>query len=193
MPRSKRLAAGPGTGVAGGTTIRPATLDDLQPMVALFRHEADVALEYDPLLEFHSEANWAAHVEAQFKRTDTRLFVAQRCGAFAGFIQVRIVGSGTKPVLTGSVKRWLRRRIRRDSELVRRRETFGFIDHIFVLPEVRQTPIAFRLLMTGMRWLREHGATEVEGAIWAKNEYIVKMAHNLGFEPVRLLMRKRLQ
>jgi ribosomal protein S18 acetylase RimI-like enzyme len=80
----------------------------------------------------------------------------------------------------------------RESDLVARSHAFGFIDHVYVDAEVRMLGVFKRLFGEGMQWLRNQGATEVEGVIWAQNKAVLNLFRKLGYEPVRYLLRKQL-
>ena len=92
--------------------------------------------------------------------------------------------------LDGRVVGFANAAIRRDPGVME--ETFGAIDNVFVVPDMRGTGVARRLVGRLEDWFRERGVNEAQLSVVAANTHAVDVWSALGFAPLAYRMQKRL-
>lgn len=191
--------------------IRPAASSDIPALARLAREQAECQAELDAGLQVKPNADWSSYVAARLCGSNTTILVADRGGELLGYIDIRIRQQGPaleRSRLKASLRRLLNRlRKVQPSVLGDKRYSFkaqpsvlgdrryGFIEDIYVTPRLRRTGAAVfnRLFQHGMAWLGQRGAGEVEGVISASNEAVLDLAQKLGFQRVRVVVRKKLE
>ncbi len=61
----------------------------------------------------------------------------------------------------------------------------GYIDALGVVPEHRRVGLGRALLLTGMRWLRDQGETDIELDAWGHNDLALPLYQGVGFRIVQ--------
>jgi len=187
--------------------IRPATLADAEALSdltrALLRFERGLS---EPTGEVYSWAATPDELRKQINLPTARFFVAVVSDPdgkrrVAAYIKAVIYGRHLTRAELGWL-RWLSSRVeqaaRRTFTLALRRprptvrvET-GFISGTFVTPEVRRLGIGRALIAAAEEWLRGQGITTCELRVLWANEDGREFWQAIGYEPLSLGLRKRL-
>jgi GNAT superfamily N-acetyltransferase len=183
--------------------IRSATFDDAAALAKL-THE--LLLYERNLSNAPREANpWAASLDElhkQLRLPNTKFFVAQKDRQVVGYIRAVIVGrklSRDELGWRGWAKDTIERLARWTFTFVMRRPRpavqieSGYIAGTFVIEEARQLGIGRALVTAAERWFSEQGLKSSELHVLFQNETARSMWEELGYEPLALGMRKKLQ
>ncbi len=183
--------------------IRSATLADATVLAALTRE----LLVYErELSKTTNEVNpWAASVEEmqkQLRAPNTRFFVAEQQRQVVGYIRAVIVGRQLPREEIGW-KRWGKDMIERLARwsftfLMRRprpaiQVESGYIAGAFVTVDARRLGIGGALAQAAESWFSEQGLKNSELHVLFHNEAARQMWEGLGYEPLALGMRKKLE
>ena len=182
-----------GKPLAGRSTVRPATVEDLHELAALFRAEAETEAAFAPSVELLPGIDWTAYVRQVLEQPRTAVHVVERGGTLTGFMTVRM--SARPARRTPSVRRLVRAILRRGRPAPVRLiepQLAGVVEHIYIAPDDRSYGTLALLVRTSLDWLRGQGATLAEGRILAANERMLTVARFLGFEPAIVIVRKPL-
>lgn len=129
---------------------------------------------HEPLVGRRLLRDWSerqrTHLEALLASGYERILLARIEGRAAGF------ANGT---------------LRRDPAVMV--ETFGAIDNVYVVPELRGTGVARLLVRAREHWFRERGASEAQLSVVAANAHALDVWRAMGFEPLSYRMRKALE
>lgn len=131
------------------STIRIATLADLDQIVVLWREMMDFHCELDPKFAMREEApvNFRKHAAESMADPKHRFFVAEVDGNLAGFCQAALAEYPPVFVLTH----------------------YGHIMAITVAEPYRRSGIGHVLLEAALQWFREKKITRVEASIATRN------------------------
>lgn len=183
--------------------IRRATLDDAAALATLTR---ELLVYEQELSKTTNEINpWAAsldEMQKQLRAPNTHFFVAVQKQQIVGYIRAVIVGRQLSHEEIGW-KRWIKDAIER---IARKGFTFvmrrprpamqvesGYIAGTFVMADVRRLGIGGALARAAENWFSEQGLTNSELHVLFHNEAARRMWEELGYEPLALGMRKKLQ
>lgn len=177
-------------------TIRPATPSDIPALARLAREQAECQARLDAGLQIDPNADWNAYVAARLRRSNAAILVADGNGELLGYMDIRIRLQGLDPErsrLKASLRHFLNR-LRKTQPSVLGYRRYGFIEDIYVTPRLHKTGAGVfkRLFQHGMEWCGQRGAGEVEGVITASNGTVLDLAQKLGFQCVRVSVRKQL-
>ncbi len=184
-------------------TVRPARIEDAPAIARLARE----LLDYEHALnEMMGELTpWAANqteLVKQMMRPNTRFFVAEKYGEINGYLKVQVHGRrlarrelGTARWLTDLLERtgkravnFLLRRPRPNVEVAG-----GYIAGVFVRPELRRSNIGRLLVAAAEDWLRQQQIDSCELHVLTSNEIAMKFWQEIGYEPLALGMRKKIE
>lgn len=144
------------------TSVRPATEQDSEAIVALWRELMAVHQELAPLvwrLSDDAEARYREHLGKMLQDPDRRVFVAEQESEVVGYL---VVQKGTRPpVLAHSTR--------------------GIFGEIFVSPSARCRGVGRELVEAGLRWFREEGLAMAEVSYASDNPMSVPFWEGLGF------------
>ena len=174
--------------------IRQATQKDLPQLARLVRREFEYQVTIDPCFQLNPEADWKEYVSARLRRSNAEILVAEKDGALVGYIDVRVIQHGLNGT-GGRLKAALRkvvRPLRKGTGSIVQPRRFGFTEDIYVDPSVRGQLVATKLKESSFRWFKKRNVGEIEGLIAIGNEASRNLNRKLGFETVRVLVRKRL-
>ena len=183
-------------------SVRSATATDIAAIAALTQE----LLQYETTLSRTTNTinSWAAteaEVRKQFLLSNTRFFIAENEGKIVAYLKAIIVG---KELQTSqlSLSQRLRSKIEKISKhififLLRLPRPAiqiqtGIISGVFVLPEVRGQGIGKALAETAETWFTEYGLVTSELQVLHGNEAAQHLWEELGYEPLALGMRKKL-
>lgn len=157
--------------------IRPATLHDLPQLRALLGRKAERARD----------------IAIRLERAHTAILVAENEGRLVGYIEMRVVRRGRR-----ERDGWLRRlacrllnRPRSDPDAIMQPMRIGVIEHVSV-PSTSNKDITTALVQSGIRWLQSQEIFEVQTTVPLDDEAPQSFYRELGFEPMRYLVRKML-
>lgn len=184
-------------------SIRNATFDDAA-VIAKLTHDL-LAYERD-LSNAPREANpWAASLEEtnkQLRLPNTRFFVAEKGGQVVGYLRAVIVGHtlpreelgwiGWSKNIIERIARWGFTKVMRRPRPAVQVES-GYIAGTFVALEARQIGIGRALATAAETWFSEQGLKNSELHVLFNNETARSMWEELGYEPLALGMRKKLE
>ena len=183
-------------------SVRSATTTDIAAIAVLTQE----LLQYETALSRTTNTinSWAAteaEVRKQFLLSNTRFFIAENEGKIVAYLKAIIVG---KELQTSqlSLSQRLRSKIEKISKhififLLRLPRPAiqiqtGIISGVFVLPEVRGQGIGKALAETAETWFTEYGLVTSELQVLHGNEAAQHLWEELGYEPLALGMRKKL-
>jgi GNAT superfamily N-acetyltransferase len=183
--------------------IRSATFNDAAALAKL-THE--LLLYERNLSNAPREANpWAASLDElhkQLRLPNTRFFVAEKEQEVVGYLRAVIVGRklpraelgwiGWSKDLIERLARWVFTVVMRRPRPAVQVES-GYIAGTFVIEEARQIGIGRALAMAAENWFSEQGLKNSELHVLFQNETARSMWEELGYEPLALGMRKKLQ
>jgi ribosomal protein S18 acetylase RimI-like enzyme len=169
--------------------IRPALPADLPWLAELYEREIETQQALSGAFALISQVDWTGYVAAKQEHRDFEILVAANNNGLAGFIELRIVDRSGKG-LWGRLRALARRILRPQSWPASR---YGFIEEVYVKPELRRNGLATLLVEQAFQWFRSRGLTRVLAAIWASNWASLQLAEALDFHPTRVLMSKRIQ
>lgn len=164
---------------------------------ALLAHERALHAAYD----LHPWAASEAELLKQLRQPNTRFFVAEQGETLVGYLKVVLHGAAFTRAETGwrqwsqtVFTRWARRVF--DALLQRPRANVtpqgGYIAGAFVLPEWRRSHTGHALVAAAESWLREKGMATSELHVLYANESAREFWASLGYEPLVLGLRKKL-
>lgn len=176
--------------------IRPARPEDLSQIANLVRQQAEYQQRLAPDILLNPQADWAGYVSSKLQRRDTTILVAQQMDNLVGYIEVRVVQQGRRSTGVGlrGVLRWAAHSFRKEPSPTIQPRRFGFIEDIYVEPSMRHRAVGVgvKLFNSSLRWFESQKVHEIEGAIWTNNQVAQNFSRKLGFEPIKVLVRKRL-
>jgi ribosomal protein S18 acetylase RimI-like enzyme len=175
--------------------IRPATSADLPQLAEFLRRQATQQQAENPVFDLLPTADYAGLLRQRANDCDAAILVDQCDGHIVGYISIRVVDET--------------RRARQDSLLVRlgnllrprRKHTaglfaprrYGFIEDWYVVPDRRGQGIGKTLWLAACDWFRRRQVRQIDATVWANNQLGQAAFRKLGFEPVRLLLNRRLE
>ena len=118
--------------------------------------------------------------------------IAEGNGDLIGYLELRIISD------KGSTSTTLLRKIvdsfRKPSAPRFPRRRHGSIHDIYVQPHMRNSGlgVGFRLYKAGLRWFEQNDVHAIEGGVWVSNSAVLEICRKLGFETIRVLVRKKL-
>lgn len=185
------------------TIIRPATSADTAQLSSL-AHQ--LLLHERALNESMGElTRWAASPEElrkQMRRPATRFFVADKPGEIIGYIKVVIHGRRLTLEEAGAVK-WLVDLIEQAARgvfnfIFRRprpnvEAMTGYIAGVFVRPDARRASVGRALIRAAEEWLRAQGVKTCELHVLSANEAAWRFWEEVGYKPLTIGMRKKLE
>lgn len=118
-----------------------------------------------------AEEGYASFLHAVLGSTDGAIFVADERGEVSGYVYVALEPLSWKEL----------------------RGPAGFVHDLLVLPHLRRTGVALKLMETAIDWLRERGAPRVLLGTAAANDAAQTLFRRLGFRPTMLEMTKELE
>ncbi len=183
-------------------SIRTATAQDIAVIAVLTQQ----LLQYETELSraTNSINSWAAtedEIRKQFYVSNTRFFLAAKEGKIVAYLKAVIVGkelSSAQLSFSGKLRRTIEKFAKRVMIFLLRlpRATMqvqtGVISGVFVLPEVRGQGIGKALAETAESWFAENGLFTSELQVLHGNEAAQHLWEELGYEPLALGMRKKL-
>ncbi len=166
------------------SAARRAGQADLPQLAELMRQEVEHQKQLAGFFELLPDVDWRHYVAAKLGAPDIGLFVAEHDGRLAGFVEACVTahaarGSGRRLLLAASHMLGYMRHF-----------ASGSIEDIYVLPALRRHDIASALVACSYGWFRSWGVREVHASIWAGNEASLRFFSRLGFEPVKMTMRR---
>lgn len=183
-------------------TVRPATIDDAPAIARLARELLDYEHELNEMMG--ELTPWAANpneLVKQMMRPNTRFFVAEKYGEINGYLKVQVHGRRLDRKELGTA-RWLVDLLERAGKravnfaLRRPRSNVevagGYIAGVFVRPELRRSNIGRLLVSAAEDWLRLQGIDSCELHVLTSNEIAMKFWKDIGYEPLALGMRKKI-
>lgn len=177
--------------------IRAAESADVPQLAELMRQEFEYQQGFDPCLQLAPTVNWKEWAAARLQRGNAAILVAENAQILVGYMDVRVVyqGQGPNGSVLRKVARGLARPFRKSRASAIRPRRYGFIEDLYIDPSVRTTGVGVgpRLFDKGVRWFRDQGVGEFEGAISIDNHVTQKLFRKLGGEPVKVLFRRTLQ
>jgi len=170
--------------------IRPAARPDLESLVALVRSELECKEQFSQTFKLASDIDWSEYVAAKLRPGSSQLLVAQSAQGLVGYIEFRVAGqSGGRS--GNRLKRLLKLILNRGSlppvVPVQPRQ-YGYIEDVFVLPDLRSQGVASRLIQSALAWFAERDIHQVEAAVWSPNRASLGLFEKLGFRQVRILV-----
>lgn len=174
--------------------VRPATLKDVPRLSELFRQEFEYQTRFDRAVQPNSDGDWRGFVSGRLALRNVLILVAEEEGHILGYINVRVVqqGQGSK---IGGLKAIAKRMVhpfQRELESIIQPRRFGVIEDVYIEPPMRKQGMATELFQRSLQWFKGHQVNEVEATIGVDNEASREYFRNLGFETVRVLVRKPL-
>jgi ribosomal protein S18 acetylase RimI-like enzyme len=160
------------------TTIRCATQHDIPHLAELIARDAD----------------WVESGSTKLKVDDTEIRVAEQDGYLVGFIVMRVIQRG-QCVADGRLKR-IGNRLRhfpipRPDSIVQPIR-LGFIENVFVTSGLRRQGIGTALVQSCNQWLQRLPVDEMQTAVGSDRVAARDFFGRLGFEPIRVLMKRRI-
>ncbi|MFN0084976.1 MAG: N-acetyltransferase family protein [Blastocatellia bacterium] len=183
-------------------TVRPATITDAPAIARLARELLDYEHELNEMMGVLTP--WAANQSElikQMMRPNTLFFVAEKYGEINGYLKVQVHGRRLNRNELGT-SRWLldllERAGQRAVNIALRRPrpnveaTGGYIAGVFVRPELRRSNIGRLLVSAAEEWLRLQRIDSCELHVLTSNEIAMKFWKDIGYEPLALGMRKKI-
>ncbi len=176
--------------------VRAATLDDIPALARLAREQAEYQARLDCALHVEQAADWHSYIAARLRRTNAAILVAERSGEIAGFIDIRIAQQGVPPRRRGlraAARRLLDRASKTQPSVLGYRR-YGFIEDVYVAPSSRRTGagVALKLHESAEKWFEQRQVMQMEGTVATSNAEVLELVRKLGYQPVRVLIRKEL-
>lgn len=178
-------------------SIRPARPRDVEALARLFRRYREDVRHVTGEDATPSIAECHRQMAAAVQRRDGTVLVAEvrtrdAC-QIVGFCLLRIVvrdpGATSGPLTR--LLQWLRRLAPHWLD-ARSGQRIAFMDDLYVAPEARRRGVALPLMRAAFAWGRAQGVTIMEGATWADNQAMLRLARHFDIEIVRVLLRKQL-
>lgn len=183
-----------------GYTLRPGTPADLDVLARIFqRYQVEIQpftgdTETLPLRACRRQ------LRAAMARSCGAVLVVD-CGQVLGFCIVRIVWRQAHR--TGGWFQGLAARVcfhllawipwaARGRPVSGSMTAIAYLDDVYVAPEGRRQGLALPLFRYAFSWARAQGVTVMEGATWADNHTMLRLAKHLDIQEVRVLLRKQL-
>jgi GNAT superfamily N-acetyltransferase len=150
--------------------IRPATIADLDALMALWREFMEFHLHHDPTFVLNEESmlDYRAHLESALSDPMWRIAVAEVNGTVFGF------GSATI----------------RESGAVFGRRRYGFIDDVVVSEGMRGQGAGQQLSQDLLEWCKAQGMQEVQLRIVVANLAAARFWRRFGFSDYILTLKK---
>jgi hypothetical protein len=169
---------------------------DVNQLAELTRASCDYQRKFDNILKQTSEVDWTGYVSSLLKRDNAEIFVADMEKVLVGYMIIRIVSHG----MSSGVSRMkmvigkLMNRQRTEPVSITLPRRYGFMEDIYVVPKLQKSPvgISFRLYKRSLQWFKERKVHSVEATIAMDNNVSHKFFRKLGYEPVRVLIRKNI-
>jgi ribosomal protein S18 acetylase RimI-like enzyme len=185
-------------------TIRAAVLDDAPAIAALAQGLLAHEQAYNAgSAEFTPWVSEIIDVQKQILRLDICFFVAEKWGEIAGYIKVQSFGAPPPRRETGALERMMaftERAARAALDFATRsprpaeEETSGgYIAGLFVRLESRRSNIGRLLVRAAEDWLTEQGIETSELHVLCANEEAISFWKDVGYQPLSLGMRKKLE
>lgn len=184
-------------------TIRAAVLEDAPAIAALahglLAHEQAFSAGSE---EFPPWVNESLEVQKQIVRTDIRFFVAEKWGVIAGYIKVQAFGVSPPLREIGTFERMMaftERAARAALDFATRTTrsnaegSGGYIAGLFVRLESRRSNVGRLLVEAAEDWLKAQGIETSELHVLCANEEAISFWKDVGYQPLSLGMRKKLE
>lgn len=176
--------------------VRPAAKTDIPQLGDLMRRQIELQQGYDSLLQPVSDVDWDEYVSAKLDTPASTILVAEKDGDLLGYVDIRIARQGVLPATSRlkAIARVVLRLWRNYPTLILQPRRYGYLEDIFVVDSVRRQPVGvgIKLFNSSLEWFKQQGVDHVEGTISTSNELAQRVAKKAGFEPIRVLIRKRL-
>jgi ribosomal protein S18 acetylase RimI-like enzyme len=166
--------------------IRPADQDDLPQLVELVKNQIMYQQSLANSFELNPDLNWAQYVSSINNNRSAVHIVAEKNNHLVGFLEAWIYQRGVYGIRGYFLS--LGKRI--IFPTMKRPEPFGVMEHIYVLPEFRNTDVAQNLVLGIVHWFRDKGVEDVLASIWANNESTLRIARVIGFKPIKIILCK---
>jgi ribosomal protein S18 acetylase RimI-like enzyme len=186
----------------GFPLVRAARRADAEALARL----AKELLRYEQQLnqqmgELTPWAATASELRKQMQQPNIKFFLAERDGELVGYVKVVAYGLKCTPQTVGW-HLWLKEKLinfaRQTFELLVRHPrrnvelAGGFIAGAFVKPEARRSHVGRALVNAAEHWLQKQGLASSELQVLHANVEARQFWESLGYEPLVLGMRKRL-
>ncbi|MCC7366957.1 MAG: GNAT family N-acetyltransferase [Chloroflexi bacterium] len=200
---SSTIERPPGLGV--GLGIRRATMADLDALARLhlcYQQEILAFLVDRPPPSHAASRRTVAHA---LTRPTGAVLVTADGQRLYGFCTLRIVRRGRHTLgwregiaarLGGVAARLggMRARLGWGGDAPARppHDAIAYLDDLYVAPEARRRGAALPLLRAAFDWARGQGLSVMEGATWADNHAMLRVAEHLDIKVTRVLLHKEL-
>ena len=176
--------------------VRPAKKTDTSQLSVLMRQQIELQQGYDRLLQLVSNVDWDEYVSAKLDAPASTILVAEKDGNLVGYIDIRIAQQGVLAATSRfkAIARVVLRFWRRYPTLILQPRRYGFIDDVYVADSLRNRPVGVgvRLIKSSFDWFEQQQVSHIEGACAMQNQLIQSLLPKFGFEPISVLVRKRL-
>jgi GNAT superfamily N-acetyltransferase len=171
--------------------IRPAAPSDVPRLAELFGMWIRSAEEMAVGQQLNVDADWSRYFTGMLRAEGVRVLVAELDGKVAGFVVGRVNQTGRSD-LVHTVGKLVRRAMRQQAPDIVKSRRVGLVEDIYVDPSIRTVAVAYDLVDELLVWFKLQGLAAAEGHMWARNETQLRLAKYMGFEPIRIMVRKEL-
>lgn len=176
--------------------VRPATKTDIPQLSDLVRRQIELQQGYDCLLQLVPDVDWDEYVSAKLDAPRSAILVAEKDGDLVGYIDIRIARQGILAATSRfkAIARLVLRLWRNYPTSILQPRRYGFIEDIYVVDSLRNRPVGAggRLIKSSFDWFEQQQVSHIECTCAMPNQIAQKFVRKFGFEPTRVLMRKRL-
>jgi len=171
--------------------IRPAAPSDTERLGELFgkwiRSAEDMAVGQ----ELNVDEDWSRYFTGMLRSDGIHVLVAELDGEVVGFVVGRVNQTGRSD-LVHKVGKFVRKALRQLPPDIVKSRRVGVVEEIYVDPDIRGVAVAYDLVDELMTWFKLQGLAAIEGHMWARNQTQLRLAKYMGFEPIRIMVRKEL-
>ena len=172
-------------------SIRPAAPSDVPRLAELYGMWIRSAEEMAIGQQLNVDADWSRYFTGMLRNEGIRALVAEQDGKVVGFIVGRVNQTGQSDFVH-RIGKFVRKAMRQLPPDIVKSRRVGVVEEIYVDPEIRGAAIAYDLIDELMVWFKLQGLAAVEGHMWARNQTQLRLAKYMGFEPIRIMVRKEL-